>query len=158
MFELAGLAPASRGIPRIEVAFDIDANGIVNVSAKDLGTGSMIQLTAVSAAQDAGQPASSHRGLMRLSRAISVLRPADPPPLPRADGPQPRNRRAGGDADRAAAARNQDDRTPCASLAAVHRRGMGRAPGCPRNGLCRSRIRRTSRFSESLQRPASTRH
>ena len=37
MFELAGLAPAPRGIPQIEVAFDIDANGIVNVSAKDLG-------------------------------------------------------------------------------------------------------------------------
>ena len=39
MFELAGLAPAPRGVPQIEVAFDIDANGIVNVSAKDLGTG-----------------------------------------------------------------------------------------------------------------------
>ena len=39
MFELAGIAPAPRGIPQIEVAFDIDANGIVNVSAKDLGTG-----------------------------------------------------------------------------------------------------------------------
>src|SRR6201988_4402517 len=39
MFELAGLAPAPRGIPQIEVTFDIDANGIVNVSAKDLGTG-----------------------------------------------------------------------------------------------------------------------
>src|SRR5215469_11826537 len=37
MFELAGIAPAPRGIPQIEVAFDIDANGIVNVSAKDLG-------------------------------------------------------------------------------------------------------------------------
>src|SRR5215471_9273326 len=39
MFELAGIAPAPRGIPQIEVTFDIDANGIVNVSAKDLGTG-----------------------------------------------------------------------------------------------------------------------
>jgi molecular chaperone DnaK len=39
MFELAGIAPAPRGVPQIEVAFDIDANGIVNVSAKDLGTG-----------------------------------------------------------------------------------------------------------------------
>src|ERR1700744_588722 len=39
MFELAGLAPAPRGIPQIEVTFDIDANGIVNVSAKDLGPG-----------------------------------------------------------------------------------------------------------------------
>jgi molecular chaperone DnaK len=39
MFELAGIPPAPRGIPQIEVAFDIDANGIVNVTAKDLGTG-----------------------------------------------------------------------------------------------------------------------
>src|SRR6187549_3881840 len=38
-FELTGLPPAPRGMPQIEVAFDIDANGIVNVSAKDLATG-----------------------------------------------------------------------------------------------------------------------
>ena len=38
-FQLSGIAPAPRGIPQIEVTFDIDANGIVNVSAKDLGTG-----------------------------------------------------------------------------------------------------------------------
>src|ERR1700685_2448151 len=45
MFELAGLAPAPRGIPQIEVTFDIDANGIVNVSAKDLGTGKQQSVT-----------------------------------------------------------------------------------------------------------------
>src|SRR5690242_21281099 len=45
MFELAGIAPAPRGIPQIEVAFDIDANGIVNVSAKDLGTGKQQSVT-----------------------------------------------------------------------------------------------------------------
>ena len=38
-FNLDGIAPARRGVPQIEVTFDIDANGIVNVSAKDLGTG-----------------------------------------------------------------------------------------------------------------------
>jgi len=38
-FQLVGIPPAPRGIPQIEVAFDIDANGIVNVTAKDLGTG-----------------------------------------------------------------------------------------------------------------------
>ena len=38
-FRLDGIAPARRGVPQIEVTFDIDANGIVNVSAKDLGTG-----------------------------------------------------------------------------------------------------------------------
>ncbi|HEY6278419.1 MAG TPA: molecular chaperone DnaK [Streptosporangiaceae bacterium] len=51
MFELTGLAPAPRGVPQIEVAFDIDANGIVNVSAKDLGTGKeqSVQITGGSA-------------------------------------------------------------------------------------------------------------
>ncbi len=38
-FQLTGIPPAPRGVPQIEVAFDIDANGILNVSAKDLGTG-----------------------------------------------------------------------------------------------------------------------
>ena len=38
-FELVGIPPAPRGTPQIEVTFDIDANGIVNVSAKDKGTG-----------------------------------------------------------------------------------------------------------------------
>ncbi|MGM9640930.1 MAG: Hsp70 family protein, partial [Faecousia sp.] len=38
-FQLTGISPAPRGVPQIEVTFDIDANGIVNVSAKDLGTG-----------------------------------------------------------------------------------------------------------------------
>jgi molecular chaperone DnaK len=47
-FDLVGIPPAPRGIPQIEVTFDIDANGIVNVSAKDLGTGKQqsIQITA----------------------------------------------------------------------------------------------------------------
>ena len=49
-FELIGLPPAPRGVPQIEVAFDIDANGIMHVSAKDLGTGKQqaIQITASS--------------------------------------------------------------------------------------------------------------
>ena len=45
MFELAGIAPSPRGMPQIEVTFDIDANGIVNVSAKDLGTGRQQSVT-----------------------------------------------------------------------------------------------------------------
>jgi len=44
-FELVGLPPAPRGVPQIEVAFDIDANGIVHVSAKDLGTGKEQSIT-----------------------------------------------------------------------------------------------------------------
>ena len=44
-FELTGIAPAPRGVPQIEVSFDIDANGIVKVSAKDLGTGKEQQIS-----------------------------------------------------------------------------------------------------------------
>ena len=47
-FELTGIAPAPRGVPQIEVTFDIDANGIVNVSAKDLGTGKSQNVTITS--------------------------------------------------------------------------------------------------------------
>lgn len=53
-FELVGLPPAPRGVPQVEVAFDIDANGIVHVSAKDLGTGKeqQIRITASSGLSD----------------------------------------------------------------------------------------------------------
>ncbi|WP_147820899.1 molecular chaperone DnaK [Salidesulfovibrio onnuriiensis] len=53
-FELTGIPPAPRGIPQIEVSFDIDANGIVNVGAKDMGTGKeqSIQITASSGLSD----------------------------------------------------------------------------------------------------------
>ena len=48
LFALTGIAPAMRGVPQIEVTFDIDANGIVNVSAKDLGTGREQHITITS--------------------------------------------------------------------------------------------------------------
>ncbi len=48
LFTLDGIAPAMRGIPQIEVTFDIDANGIVNVNAKDLGTGKEQKITITS--------------------------------------------------------------------------------------------------------------
>ena len=47
-FQLSGIAPAPRGVPQIEVTFDIDANGIVNVSAKDMGTGKEQKITITS--------------------------------------------------------------------------------------------------------------
>ena len=43
-FQLVGIPPAPRGMPQVEVAFDIDANGIINVSAKDTGTGNVQQI------------------------------------------------------------------------------------------------------------------
>ena len=54
-FDLTGIPPAPRGVPQIEVSFDIDANGIVNVSAKDIGTGKQqsIQITASSGLSEA---------------------------------------------------------------------------------------------------------
>ena len=48
LFKLDGILPAMRGVPQIEVTFDIDANGIVNVSAKDLGTGKEQHITITS--------------------------------------------------------------------------------------------------------------
>ena len=53
-FELVGIPPAPRGVPQIEVTFDLDANGILHVSAKDLGTGKQqsIQITASSGLSD----------------------------------------------------------------------------------------------------------
>lgn len=47
-FQLTGIAPAPRGVPQIEVTFNIDRNGIVNVSAKDLGTGNEQKVTITS--------------------------------------------------------------------------------------------------------------
>jgi molecular chaperone DnaK len=54
-FELVGIPPAPRGVPQIEVTFDIDANGIVHVSANDLGTGKtqQIRVTAASGLNEA---------------------------------------------------------------------------------------------------------
>ncbi len=54
-FELVGIPPAPRGVPQIEVTFDIDANGIVHVNAKDMGTGKeqSIKITASSGLSDA---------------------------------------------------------------------------------------------------------
>ncbi len=47
-FHLVGIPPAPRGVPQVEVTFDIDANGIVNVSAKDVGTGREQKITITS--------------------------------------------------------------------------------------------------------------
>ena len=54
-FQLTGIAPAPRGIPQIEVTFDIDANGIVNVSAKDMGTGQEQRITITSSTKLTGE-------------------------------------------------------------------------------------------------------
>jgi molecular chaperone DnaK len=70
-FRLDGIPPARRGVPQIEVTFDIDANGIVNVSAKDLGTGKEQNIT-ITAAPICPTPIST-----RPSRKHSSLRTED---------------------------------------------------------------------------------
>ncbi len=80
-FELVGLPPAPRGVPQIEVTFDIDANGILHVSAKDLGTGKeqSIQITASSGLSDEEinrmvQDAESHAGEDKKKRELIEAR------------------------------------------------------------------------------------
>jgi len=80
-FELVGLPPAPRGVPQIEVTFDIDADGVVKVSAKDLGTGrsQAIQVTASSGLPEAEierlmAEAASHAEADRARRELVDLR------------------------------------------------------------------------------------
>jgi molecular chaperone DnaK len=102
-FHLVGIPPAPRGVPQIEVAFDIDANGIVNVSAKDLGTGTEQKITITASSGRRGQrqrrqeaPRSDRRP--QSPRLLGVLHRED---LERAQG-QARARGAGSSGDGAA--------------------------------------------------------
>src|SRR5699024_32107 len=67
-FELTGIAPAPRGVPQIEVAFDIDANGIVHVSATDKGTGTEQSMTIT------GGPALAKEDIERMVREAEDVR------------------------------------------------------------------------------------
>src|SRR2546429_2081983 len=80
MFELAGIAPAPRGVPQVEVTFDIDANGIVNVSAKDLGTGKQqsVQIT--------GGAAPAQGRNQEMVKGGGADGPDDPPPPREGEG------------------------------------------------------------------------
>ncbi len=80
-FHLVGIPPAPRGVPQIEVAFDIDANGIVNVSAKDMGTGKEQAITITSSSglapeeiRDMVQDAESHADEDKKRRALIEAR------------------------------------------------------------------------------------
>ncbi|HYI02287.1 molecular chaperone DnaK [Hyalangium sp.] len=68
-FELVGIPPAPRGVPQIEVSFDIDANGIVHVGAKDLGTGKVQQVRVVS---NSGLSEAEIQGMISDAQAHSV--------------------------------------------------------------------------------------
>src|SRR3546814_9034049 len=82
-FDLVGIPPAPRGVPQIEVTFDIDANGIVNVHAKDKGTGKeqQIKIQASGGLSDADidqmrseEHTSELQSLMRISYAVFCLK------------------------------------------------------------------------------------
>ncbi len=83
MFDLTGIAPSPRGIPQIEVSFDIDANGIVNVSAKDLGTGKQqsVQIT--------GGSSLSKDDIDKMVRDAEAYAEEDRQPPRGGRGPQP---------------------------------------------------------------------
>ena len=80
MFELTGLPPAPRGVPQIEVTFDIDANGIVHVSAKDLGTGKEQSMTITGGS---ALPQGRHRPDDARGRAVRRGGPASAARRPR---------------------------------------------------------------------------
>jgi molecular chaperone DnaK len=92
-FELTGLPPAPRGVPKIEVTFDIDANGIVHVSAKDQGTGKEQSMTI------SGGSALSKDDIDRMvrtpsstpRRTPSVARPSSPATRPTRSSTRPRS-------------------------------------------------------------------
>jgi hypothetical protein len=71
-FELTGLPPAPRGVPQIEVTFDIDANGIMHVSAKDLGTGEERKITIT------GGSALSEAEIARMAAEVTALFRTEP--------------------------------------------------------------------------------
>ena len=83
MFELTGLPPAPRGVPQIEVTFDIDANGIVHVSAKDLGTGKSQAMTIT------GGSALAKDDIDRMMRDAEAPRRGGQPAPRGGRGPQP---------------------------------------------------------------------
>ncbi len=83
-FELTGIAPAPRGVPQIEVTFDIDANGIVHVSAKDRGTGKEQSMTITGGARCPRTRSTAwsrrpRRTPRRTTSAARRPRPATPP-------------------------------------------------------------------------------
>ena len=89
-FDLVGIPPAPRGVPQVEVTFDIDANGIVHVNAKDLGTGKeqSIQITAVERSLEGRDQADgeggrgARRGGPQAARGGRGAEPARQPRLP----------------------------------------------------------------------------
>jgi molecular chaperone DnaK len=80
ILELTGLPPAPRGLPQIEVSFDIDANGVVHVSVKDMGTGNSQAITITQETSEAHRTAAIPPG---DALAVVAPRPSVPPAAPR---------------------------------------------------------------------------
>ena len=104
MFELTGLPPAPRGVPQIEVTFDIDANGIVHVSAKDLGTGKEQSMTIT------GGSALPKDDIDRMMRDAEAARRGGPP-APRG-GRDPQHRPSSSSTRPRSSSRDNADKVP----------------------------------------------
>ena len=143
-FQLVGIPPAPRGMPQVEVTFDIDANGIINVSAKDLGTGNVQQI------QIQGGSGLSENEVQEMIRDAEAhadearkLREARRREEPRRDARLPDRALAQGAPRQARRVRGLDDRGPDHGAAPGargrrrrrHPREDGRAPG----GLAQAR-------------------
>ena len=152
-FQLTGIPPAPRGIPQIEVAFDIDANGILNVSAKDLGTGKeqKIEITVRLRALRRRDQADGHR--RRVPR-----RGRPPPARARGGAQQRRERRLPGRAPAQGAGRagRRDlqgrDRGSDQGGPRVARPARTRPRSTPRPRRCRPRSTRSPRRCTSAPR------
>ena len=139
-FELTGLPPAPRGVPQIEVTFDIDANGIVHVSAKDRGTGREQSMTIT------GGSALSKDDIDRMVREAEQYAEEDRLAQGGRRGPQPGR-----------GPRLLDREVPGRQRREDPRRGQGRGPGRRRVAEegARGHLRRRRRGDRAPRRPSS---
>ena len=156
-FQLTGIPPAPRGIPQIEVGFDIDANGIVEVSAKDLGTGKeqQIEIKAGSGLSDdeikrmVSTPSRTPRRTSARASSPRRATPASPPPT----RPRSRSRTSARTSTRPPRPRSRTrSRTSTRPSRARTRR-----TSAPRPSACRPRSTRSPRPCTSAPRPPSSR-
>ncbi len=141
-FHLVGIPPAPRGVPQIEVAFDIDANGIVNVSAKDLGTGKEQKIT-ISGSSGLGE-----NDIKRMVKDAEEHGTEDKERRGQGGGAQPA--RQPGLLDRAIAGRAQGQ-----AVAGGSRQARGRARG---RQAARSRAATPRRMEEAAKKLTEASH
>ena len=150
MFELTGLPPAPRGVPQIEVAFDIDANGIMHVSAKDLGTGKEQKMTVTggsSLPKDDIDRMMRRRPSSTRRRTTGAARPPRPATRPSSSSTRPRS-----------SSRTTSDKVPGdvkSEVEAARRRAEGEAQGRGHRRDPRRPPRRSPPSARSSARPCT---